>query len=384
MKKMINAAPARQRVEVSDKRAKQLLIELEHALRNQSLLGVSKLLVINGAHDYIGAVLRRCQNISTVLGSVLAFGVEHSSEAFKAWKDDDLTKFAYKKKDDSASFLANSYRGIEYKVRSFANNPAAELLNFTVVALTALVSSGGIDGDGGLPDLDIPLLGIGAHRSPLTHSILIGAGAEAIIAALIRMIILIHDELPENHDPLWDEFYLNAPQLLAAISKGVSAGLAYHLMIDGFLQPAPYHGLPIDLPLNVHQTIQFSNGLAEGLAAWDQRYALKKNPATIAQHRTALREEYEVDEDLVKWLGAEAFHVLKRHGSWMLSLSTGAIQPYTASQVRFIAVAWQVLPAETVHEMAWVQYLNIWRIAMQVERNNGIFSRASNAFKKIF
>lgn len=52
--------------------------------------------------------------------------------------------------------------------------------------------SGGVDGDGGIPDLDL-LAGIDAHRSILTHSILAGVVAEGLLR--------LHTELADWRAP---------------------------------------------------------------------------------------------------------------------------------------------------------------------------------------
>ena len=63
--------------------------------------------------------------------------------------------------------------------------------------LPPLVVSGGPDGDGGAPDLDL-MFGIGAHRSVFSHSILMGASLETGLLALLRLTQLVHAKLPEK------------------------------------------------------------------------------------------------------------------------------------------------------------------------------------------
>ena len=49
-------------------------------------------------------------------------------------------------------------------------------------------------------------MGIGTHRSPLTHSILIGSLLETALLLLTRLVLCTHKNLPPNHDPLWESF----------------------------------------------------------------------------------------------------------------------------------------------------------------------------------
>jgi hypothetical protein len=38
-------------------------------------------------------------------------------------------------------------------------------------------------------------------------------------------------------------------------------------MVDGLLQPHPYNGIPVEMPLEVHQAIFVANGTAEAMSA---------------------------------------------------------------------------------------------------------------------
>lgn len=122
--------------------------------------------------------------------------------------------------------------------------------------------SGGVDGNGGIPDLDL-LAGIDAHRSILTHSILAGVVAEGMILATTDLASLVHRNLPVDHDLLWDKLANAAFPLTESLAAGTSAGIAYHLLVDAGIQPAAYHGLPFEMPMEGHQTVMGVNGLAE-------------------------------------------------------------------------------------------------------------------------
>ncbi len=60
------------------------------------------------------------------------------------------------------------------------------------------VGGGGIDGDGGIPDLDL-LISIGHHRSILTHSVLPMIILEGVFFSLIGLVNLVHNNLPSKH-----------------------------------------------------------------------------------------------------------------------------------------------------------------------------------------
>lgn len=51
----------------------------------------------------------------------------------------------------------------------------------------------------------------------------------------------------------------------------------------------------------------------------------------------------------------------------LAALSMGEIVPYTDDQVRFISVAWQLQPARTPAERAWVRLVHLVSIATSKE-----------------
>lgn len=139
----------------------------------------------------------------------------------------------------------------------------------TIVA--ALVASGGPDGDGGIPDLDLQLAGIDAHRSLFTHSIIAGTVVEGSLYGIATLVGHIHVRLPTIHDQWWDVIERNRVHYLNAATQGASAGIAYHLLVDGIVQPGSYHGLGVELPQSVHNTIADLNSIAEGMDVSQKR-----------------------------------------------------------------------------------------------------------------
>lgn len=126
--------------------------------------------------------------------------------------------------------------------------------------------SGGVDGNGGVPDLDL-LAGIGYHRSPLTHTIIAGIVLEGLLLALADLAAEVHHRLPHDHDSLWDELAEIGRPFADSASVGLSMGIAYHLMVDSIFQPGTYHGLPFEMPAEAHQVLFGTNAAAEGADA---------------------------------------------------------------------------------------------------------------------
>ena len=96
------------------------------------------------------------------------------------------------------------------------------------------VGGGGIDGDGGIPDLDL-MVSIGAHRSIITHSVLPTIFFEGLFLSMIGLVKIVHKNLPAEHDPLWDDIKNNNEKVLETFFNGMSAGLIFHLGIDATL-----------------------------------------------------------------------------------------------------------------------------------------------------
>ena len=150
--------------------------------------------------------------------------------------------------------------------RALVTTPKETAPKVLAAVLGFYAGSGGVDGNGGIPDLDL-LAGIDAHRALLTHSILAGIIAEGLLLSIADLAQLVYERLPLDHDPLWDSLSKAGAPPTASLAAGTSAGIAYHLLIDAFIQPAPYHGLPFSMPIEGHQAVMGANGLAEGIGA---------------------------------------------------------------------------------------------------------------------
>ncbi len=165
--------------------------------------------------------------------------------------------------------------------RGLVSNPKETAPKVLGAFLGFYAGSGGIDGNGGIPDLDL-LAGIDAHRSILTHSIVAGMVAEGALLSIADLATQIHERLPVDHDPLWDTLAKAAAPLTESLAAGTSAGIAYHLLVDAFIQPAPYKDLPFSMPIEGHQAAMAASGVAEGVAASSS--GTGRDPVVILQN----------------------------------------------------------------------------------------------------
>lgn len=225
-----------------------------------------------GSMDLFGRVLaRRVGNLVDVTLNVFEFAGREVIDLAGALSRADLKAHVQRRGaqlSDSAGKVSKAAR--ESMTRwwdALRTNPATTGQELLLIGLAFYLGSGGLDGDGGIPDTDISMLGIGAHRSVLTHSILPGAVIETALCSAVEFVRLGYDYLPQQHDPLWDRMHERARLAAEQAAMGVSVGLAFHLAVDSVLQPAAYKDLPFPAPIEVHQGIAGANAAAEGLDA---------------------------------------------------------------------------------------------------------------------
>lgn len=218
--------------------------------------------------------LRRATNLLGVfsrIGKTLATEAINAKVAFDEKRLSDHARQRGKHIGETASAAATDVtRAIKRTQQALSDSPRETAPALVIYSLAFLASSGGVDGDGGVPDLDL-IAGIDAHRSIFTHSIIAGATIEAMLVSSSQLISLVHSNLPATHDPIWDAIAAHKDTYLAAASGGASLGIAYHLFIDSVVEPAAYHDLPGSHSIETHQAIMGANAAAEGIDASKKR-----------------------------------------------------------------------------------------------------------------
>lgn len=333
------------------------------------------------AGDFVGSLGRRVRNIGKFGGRVVAFNVDEASAARKAYDQGRLSEHVRERGTAAWEFLqglfTKSRDAGDDLVASLRNDPRTVAPHLLAMVVTSLVVSGGTDGDGGAPDLDL-LGGIGAHRSVWTHSILMGATLETGFLALVRLVQHVHENLPAEHDPKWDELAFHAQSILSAANKGASIGLAYHYLMDGLVQPGTYHGIPFEMPQEAHEVIQVLNGATEGIDArhkdwlatapvwvrngarnwpWAQPGYVPAKSKDPAAHRAERRLRFHIDGETQEFLTPKQISGVQKYGTWMEGLTSGRLAPLTPEQERFVRVAWGLTPPTTEFERTWTMYL---------------------------
>lgn len=204
-----------------------------------------------------------------LLDGLSSLGLE-LNQAYRAMKDARLFDHLTAR---SKAFGAGSVEAgdkIQSQARKIAlalqQDPAVAGSNMVVAALAFYYVGGGLDGDGGVPDLDIDVFGIGGHRSIFAHSIVAGAFVETGLFSLYDFLNRAYQYLPHPHDPLWDGIHDRLMAWLGSASSGASAGLAYHFGIDATVQPGHFRDLPFAVSMEVHQAILGASAISEAKA----------------------------------------------------------------------------------------------------------------------
>lgn len=250
---------------VKEDRLNRLQSELRYAWLQMSREDVLASGATSGV-GFVGAASRRVKNVVNLARSTARFVGQETQAGYSAWLDKRLKLHLQARAADASGAMLQICRSVRDFADQFAQvfraDPKDAGIQLLTLVVTSLAVSGGPDGNGGAPDLDL-MFGIDAHRSILSHSILMGAALEAGILSLLGVVKMTHSKLPAQHDELWDSLFEQASKMSVAASVGVGVGMAYHLLVDGLVQPAPYHDIPISMPIEAHQSVFVVNGLGE-------------------------------------------------------------------------------------------------------------------------
>lgn len=248
-------------------RIKRLQTELQFAWDQSNREDIARW-GVNCGRIFAVSTARRASGLLKLIGNASWMVGSEIIGGYHAWRNDKIqfhlrhrgkalaqtARTAFTKASETAAIVVGSIR----------DNPKDAGVQFFTLLLVSLGVSGGPDGNGGAPDIDL-MFGIENHRSLLSHSILMGAALETGILSLLHLVTMTHGYLPEQHDPLWDALHEQAERIALSANRGASIGMAYHLLVDGLAQPAAYHNLPVSMPIEAHQTLISANGAAEAI-----------------------------------------------------------------------------------------------------------------------
>jgi len=247
-------------------RYKQLEWELRYALDNTSKEEFKNWGKCT-AMVFPKVTLRRAKNLGEFAGGVVKGTVSETKQFINASLEWRLFSHTKQRTSDFADFSQESYRDLQDLTKTLIkmtrNDPKKTAIQMFMAVMGFNIGGGGLDGDGGIPDLDL-LVSIGQHRSILTHSVIPMIIIEGVCISLVGLVQIIHGNLPSNHDPLWDQIKSNNENVLESFYTGMSLGLAYHLGVDATIQgEGTYKNLPFSMPQFGHQLIAGANSMTE-------------------------------------------------------------------------------------------------------------------------
>jgi len=253
----------------AESRQARLFKELKQALEGTDLKAWGK--ESAGRLPDIGK--RRLKNLGELITDIADAAGQELRGAMVAWQQGRFGSHLEQRTaagiDSTIDLGQRAWRTVGTIGRALIDDPKQNAPGVLALSLGFLAGSGGVDGNGGIPDTDIAMFGIGDHRSLFTHSIIAGIVVEGAILAVADLAGIVCDKLPPGQrDPFWDRLSATKDQIALKLSAGASAGIAYHLAVDATLQEAPYKDLPISMPMEAHQLLFAANAAAEGVNAF--------------------------------------------------------------------------------------------------------------------
>ena len=297
-------------------RVKQLYEELAFALSrtNKTVLrdwgGRS-----TGRLFHLGA--RRVGGLARLTSDLARFGGKEAAGFYRAARRKRFGAHTRQRAiaaiDNSLAISSESGRLLTGIGRALLRDPKGMAPKVFGAFLGFNMGSGGLDGNGGIPDLDL-LAGIGYHRSPLTHTIIAGIVAEGAILAIVDLAAEIHSRLPHDHDTLWDTLARVGRPFAESTSISLSAGIAWHLLVDAGIHPAPYHDLPFSMPMEGHQAVFATNAVTEGADAAERAAKVTPKPALLEARKKQSTAGERVVDGVLKAVQQAGAGVRKKTG----------------------------------------------------------------------
>ena len=174
----------------------------------------------------------------------------------------------------AAGFIASMPERARSFRTAFMKLPRREqgetLAGAAVFILVFAASAGGADVEGGIPDADIRVTGIGSHRNIFSHTILVGLSIEFAARLAVNILDAARHRLPAGHHPAWDSIYGYLDKAKNISIPAMWLGLGAHLIKDSGIFTGgmkPYVGMPVEMPMSAHSAVFAGNGLLSGLFA---------------------------------------------------------------------------------------------------------------------
>ena len=200
--------------------------------------------------------------------------VKFSKDLFRRYKDDGIKNSLQNDMNRVKDFtlkLPEKSKDLYNKFISLPPDQKVETVAILILTLSIFfISAGGLDFEGGIPDTDIILGGIGNHRNIFSHSVVVGLSIEFVCRFAILILENIKNRLPIPHHPVWDRVYNFVDSNKNLAFSAMWLGIGTHLIKDTGLfahLTKPYSGLPVDMSIGGHKALFMTNGLASDVFA---------------------------------------------------------------------------------------------------------------------
>jgi len=141
-------------------------------------------------------------------------------------------------------------------------------IDFLVIVFSAFIVGGGVDMEGGAPDLDI-VTGIGNHRNVFSHTILLGLTLELALRFMGNILINLDERGIKPSSKLLSSVLNFVKDKHEKAIQGMWIGLFFHYLKDANLfspRTKPYAGLN-GLSMGTHKSIFASNAILSAIFA---------------------------------------------------------------------------------------------------------------------
>ena len=162
--------------------------------------------------------------------------------------------------------IAELPKNIRTKVKQFQTFSKKEKCEATLVAAISLLiyfaAVGGMDAEGGLPDLDTKIAGIGKHRHWSSHSIVLAFGVEFALRFILLFLLAVYSQLPKTHHSIWDSIRNIVQKTEKYGIAAVWMAVGVHLFKDASLlsvRTKTIVGLPGSHSMKFHQGFLATN-----------------------------------------------------------------------------------------------------------------------------
>jgi len=245
-------------------RSARLRSEAHVMLSNLSFAECSALLVSSAGHSAIGTIGSKVSGVCQLSRSIAACSDRAAESVRRNGINSATAMVPAALSRATAKRLGGAHQVLDELLQMGVAERRHALTDILIAGAVTYFVAGGADVEGGLPGLDL-IFGIGNHRNPFSHTILLVLSIEASLRFFAAAAAQLHGRLPESHDPIWDHALALYNRTYEAGIVGAWLGTAGHLLNDAGLPWAgvkPMVGLPITLSIAGHKAFLAGNSVA--------------------------------------------------------------------------------------------------------------------------